>query len=109
MLEFARQAPLSNHGEKDIKDPHAIRQELNKMREASGSKTEVKRARMGPSRSAQIGQPNPLWASFTTPFDLALLQTIYSPRAKSHREKIRHSPPRSREERDTILERRELR
>jgi hypothetical protein len=36
---------------------------------------------MGPSRSA-----NPFRARFGAPFDLAVIQTIYSPLAKSHRE-----------------------
>jgi hypothetical protein len=36
--------------------------------------------------SNQAGRPRPFWAQFGTPFDLAVIRTIYSPLAKSHGE-----------------------
>jgi hypothetical protein len=39
--------------------------------------------RPGPN---QAGRPRPFWARFGTPFDLAVIRTIYSPLAKSHEE-----------------------
>jgi hypothetical protein len=57
---------------------------------------------MGPGRST-----NPSWRQFGARFDLAAIRTIYSPPAKSHGSNfIRHPPPRSREGRDTIPEKR---
>jgi hypothetical protein len=40
-------------------------------------------AETSPGRSAQAGQPNPFRDWFGAPFDLAAIQTIYSPLAKS--------------------------
>jgi hypothetical protein len=40
-------------------------------------------AEMGPGRSAQVGRPGP-GRGPVTPFDLAAIQAIYSPEAKSH-------------------------
>jgi hypothetical protein len=56
----------------------------------------------GPNRAYR---PSPFRAGFGTPIDLAASRAIYSPLAESHK-KIRHSPPRRREEKDTIPERR---
>jgi hypothetical protein len=42
----------------------------------------------------------------TPPFDIAAIRTIYSPGNKSHTSILHHTPPRSREDRDTISERR---
>jgi hypothetical protein len=64
-------------------------------------------AEVGPGRSAQAGRPGLFWGPVASPFDLAAIQAIYSPRVKSHeKNSFRHRPPRSREERDTISERR---
>jgi hypothetical protein len=41
------------------------------------------RGRTGPKR-AQTDRPSPFWARFGAPFDLASIQTIYSPLAKNH-------------------------
>jgi hypothetical protein len=41
-------------------------------------------AETGLGRSAQVGRSSPFRARFGTPFDLASIQTIYSPLAKSH-------------------------
>jgi hypothetical protein len=43
------------------------------------------RGQTGPKR-AQAGQPSPFRARFGAIFDLAAIQTIYSPPAKSHEE-----------------------
>jgi hypothetical protein len=59
--------PYLNCRENYVKDPHAVRQKLKKTGEASGSKTEVKRSRMGLGHSAQAGRPNPLSAPFAVP------------------------------------------
>jgi hypothetical protein len=69
------------------------------------AKEAVDWAEMGPSRSAQAGRPS-LFRGPITPYDLVAIRTIYSPEAKSHDESICHPPPRSREERDTVPERR---
>jgi hypothetical protein len=59
------------------------------------------RAEVGPGRPAQTtSRPS------RDPFDLAAIQDIYSPRSGAMHQRIRHPPPRSREERDTISERR---
>jgi hypothetical protein len=63
-------------------------------------------AEMGPGRSAQDSRPSTFQARFGAAFDLASLHSIYSPPTKSHVEFIRHLPPRSRDEKDTIPERR---
>jgi hypothetical protein len=60
----------------------------------------------GSGRSAQAGRPSPLRARFNAPFDLAAIRTIYSPLPRATKKDIRHLPPRSREEKDTIPERR---
>jgi hypothetical protein len=58
-------------------------------------------AEVGPGWPAQ-----PISGPSRPPFYLAAIRTIYSPEAKSHGGLICHRPPSSREERDTILERR---
>jgi hypothetical protein len=35
-------------------------------------------------RWAQAGRPSPFWGPVASPFDLAAIQAIYSPEAKSH-------------------------
>jgi hypothetical protein len=39
---------------------------------------------MGAGRSAQAGRPSPFEGSVTSPFDLAVIRAIYSPRVESH-------------------------
>jgi hypothetical protein len=39
---------------------------------------------MGLGRSAQTGRPSPVQGPVASPFDLAAIQAIYSPRFKSH-------------------------
>jgi hypothetical protein len=39
---------------------------------------------MGPGRSAKAGRPSPFRGPVTSPFDLAAIRAIYSPRVKSH-------------------------
>jgi hypothetical protein len=39
---------------------------------------------MGPGRSAKAGRPSPFQGPVTSPFDLAAIRAIYSPRVKSH-------------------------
>jgi hypothetical protein len=70
----------------DIKGPHASAHKWGVTREATRRKQGANWAEMGPGRSAQASRPSPFRAQFGTPFDLAALQTIYSPPAKSHRE-----------------------
>jgi hypothetical protein len=41
-------------------------------------------AEVGPGRSAQAGRPSPFQGPVSPPLDLAAIQTIYSPEAKSH-------------------------
>jgi hypothetical protein len=54
-----------------------------------------------------VGRPaRPISGPIRAPFDLAASRTIYSPWPRATHQLIRHSPPRSREERDTIPERR---
>jgi hypothetical protein len=55
-----------------------------------------------PAGPGQLSQD--IFGSICAPFDLAASQTIYSPWTRATHEVIRHSPPRSREERDTIPE-----
>jgi hypothetical protein len=43
-------------------------------------------AERGLGRLAQAGRPSPFRVRFGTPFDLAAIQTIYSPPVKSHEE-----------------------
>jgi hypothetical protein len=50
--------------------------------EDSGTDTGQRREPTGP-RWAQAGRPSPL-RGLVTPFDLAAIQAIYSPEAKSH-------------------------
>jgi hypothetical protein len=86
----------------DVKDPHAVLQKLKKMREASESKTEVRWARIGPGRPAQLILGiirSPLWPR--NPFGLFIVLV-----QRATHWTIRHLPSRSREERDTIPERR---
>jgi hypothetical protein len=71
-----------------------------------GKKPGPNRAETGLRRLAWADRPSPFWARFDSPFDLAASQDIYSPLAESHERYIRHPPPRSREEKDTIPERR---
>jgi hypothetical protein len=61
---------------------------------------------MGPGRPAQVNRPSPVQGPFAPSFDLAAIRAIYSPRSKDTHHTIRHWPPRSKEERDTIPERR---
>jgi hypothetical protein len=49
-----------------------------------GTKPRPNWAETGLGRSAQAGRPSPFRAWFSAPFDLAAIQTIYSPLAKSH-------------------------
>jgi hypothetical protein len=51
--------------------------------EDSGTNTK-RRRRLTGSKWAQAGWPNPFWGPVTPPFDLAVIRTIYSPKAKSH-------------------------
>jgi hypothetical protein len=60
----------------------------------------------GLGRPTWADQPSPFRARFGTPFDLAANRTIYSPLSKSQKRFICHPPPRSREGRDTVPERR---
>jgi hypothetical protein len=73
-----------------------------------GKKPGPNRAETGLGWPAWADRPSPFQARFDAPFDLATLWTIYSPVAKSHEEIHSSSPPRSREGRDTVLERRGL-
>jgi hypothetical protein len=58
-------------------------------------------AEAGPGRPAQPTS-RPSWP----PFDLAAIQVFIAPRPGATHQPIRHPLPRTREERDTILERR---
>jgi hypothetical protein len=49
-----------------------------------GRKPGLNWAETGPGRLTQASQPSPFWARFGAPFDLATIQTIYSPLAMSH-------------------------
>jgi hypothetical protein len=49
-----------------------------------GSKPGPNWAEMSLGRPAWADRPSPFWAWFGTPFDLASIQTIYIPIAKSH-------------------------
>jgi hypothetical protein len=69
-----------------VKGPHASAHQWGITREASGRKPRPNWAEMGPGQSAQAGWPSPFRAGFGALFDLAALQTIYSPPAKSHEE-----------------------
>jgi hypothetical protein len=72
-----------------------------------GIDTGQRRLRTG-LKWAQAGRPSPFRGPFP-PFDLTASQAIYIPEARRHAKKvIRHLLPRSREERDTISERRGL-
>jgi hypothetical protein len=71
-----------------------------------GKKPGPNRAETSLGRPAWADQPSPFRARFGAPFDLAVSRAIYSPLAESHEKDIRHPPPRSREEKDTIPERR---
>jgi hypothetical protein len=51
--------------------------------EESGSKTRQSRSSAGP-KWAQAGRPSPFPSPVDPPLDLAAIQTIYSPEAKSH-------------------------
>jgi hypothetical protein len=57
-------------------------------------------------RWAQAGRPNPFWAPFTASFDYTTLRLFIVPVPRATDYTIHHSPPRSREERDTIPDRR---
>jgi hypothetical protein len=63
-------------------------------------------AGVGPGWSAQAGRPGPFQGPVASSFDLAAIRAIYSPGSRATHRSIRHRPPRSREERDTISERR---
>jgi hypothetical protein len=41
-------------------------------------------AGVGPGRSAQTGRPGPFQGLVGSPFDLAAIQAIYSPKVESH-------------------------
>jgi hypothetical protein len=41
-------------------------------------------AGMGPGRSAQAGRPSPFQGPVASPFDVATIWVIYSPRVESH-------------------------
>ena len=76
--------PYLNRGETDVKGPHADRRTLQKTREARHAKEPVTWAEVGPGRSAQAGRPGPFRGPVTSPFDLAAIGAIYSPRVESH-------------------------
>ena len=99
--------PYLNREENDVKDPHATRQKLRKSREASGRKLRVNRAEEALGWSTQAGRPDRFPGRFATPFDLAPIRAIYSPRAKFQLSS--HSSFAAEEQRslrDTISERR---
>jgi hypothetical protein len=73
--------------------------------EDSGTNTGRRRLLAGP-KWAQAGRPSPFRGPVSPPFDLAAIRAIYSPEAGATHQLIRHPPPRSREERDTISARR---
>jgi hypothetical protein len=74
--------------------------------EDSGTDTTRMRQATGPGW-AQAGRPGPFQGPVApSPFDLATIRAIYSPGSRATDRSIRHRPPRSREERDTIPERR---
>jgi hypothetical protein len=73
--------------------------------EDSGTNTGRRRSSAGPKWD-QVGRPRPFPSPVDPPFDLATIRTIYSPRPRATQQLIRHRPQRSREERDTISERR---
>jgi hypothetical protein len=70
-----------NHKGNDVKGPHANAQKWRITQEATGRKPNWDE--MGPGRSVQAGQPSPFRARFCAPFELATIQTIYSPPTKS--------------------------
>jgi hypothetical protein len=78
-----------------------VREESRRLGNQHRAKEAAGWAEVGPGRPAQLIS----WPS-RPPFDLAAIQTIYSPRPGATDQLIRHRPPRSREERDTISERR---
>jgi hypothetical protein len=55
-----------------------------RLRNRRGVKEAGNWAEMGPGRSAQAGRPSPFQIPVTSPFDLAAILAIYSPRVKSH-------------------------
>jgi hypothetical protein len=71
--------------------------------EDSGTDTRQSRQLAGP-KWAQVGQPSPFRGPVSPPFDLVGL--FIAPRPRVTHQLIRHRPLRSREERDTISERR---
>jgi hypothetical protein len=72
----------------------------------SGKKPRPNRAEMGLGRPAWADRPSPFRARFGAPFDLAASRAIYSPWPRATKIYIRHPPPRSKEGRDTVPERR---
>jgi hypothetical protein len=68
-----------NHKGNDVKGPHANAQKWRITQEATGRKPKLNWDEMGPGRSAQAGQPCRFRARFGAPFELATIQTIYSP------------------------------
>jgi hypothetical protein len=84
----------------DVKGPHASAHKWGIMLEATGEEAGAKLGRNGPRPAS------PFRARFGTPFDLPTIQTIYTPSPRATWEFIHNSPLRSREEKDTILERR---
>jgi hypothetical protein len=65
----------------DVKGPHASAQKSGIAREATREETG---AETGPGRPAWANRPSPFQARSDTPFDLATIQTIYSPLTKNH-------------------------
>jgi hypothetical protein len=66
-----RQGPTCRRG-KDLED--------------SGTNATRRRQTTGPGW-AQAGRPNPIQGPFASPFDIATIRAIYSPRVESHTEK----------------------
>jgi hypothetical protein len=71
----------------------------------SGTDATRRRQATGPGW-AQGGRPDPFQGPVASPFDLAAIRAIYSPGSRATHGSVHHRPPRSREERDTIPERR---
>jgi hypothetical protein len=107
MQEFACQAPLSKSQGKRRQGPTCSSTETQEDARSFGKQDGAKTRQNGPRTVGLGSRPGPFRAKFGAPFNLVPLRLFIVPMpSQATHQLIRHSSPRSREERDIIPERR---
>jgi hypothetical protein len=95
-----------NHEETTSKAHVQVHTKKESREKQPRSKPGPNRAETGVGRPAWANRPSPFLARFDAPFDLAAIRTIIAPSPGATEKFFRHPPPRSKEGRDTVQERR---